>query len=328
MKNILYTEAVSEAIAEEMRRDESVFIMGEDVGLQGNVFGCCKGLFREFGAERVRDTPISEAAIVGAGLGAAMTGMRPIVELMFVDFAHCAMDQLLNQVATARYIFGGKVKVPLTICTTQGGYLQNAAHHSQNLEAFFMHTPGLKVVMPSSPFDVKGLLKTAIRDDNPVIFLEHKGLFNMRQAIPEEEYLIPFGKAEIKREGSDATIIATLKAVHMSLNAAKELEKEGISVEVIDLRTLVPLDKETILKSVMKTGRVVVVHESHTICGVGAEIASMITEEAFHHLRAPVMRVGAKHVPIPFSSTLENACLPQVEDIRRAVLSTLGSQDD
>ena len=327
MRKLLFTQAISTAIREEMLRDEKVLLMGEDVGLHGNVFGCCTGLFKEFGEERVRNTPISESAIVGTGMGAAITGMRPIVELMFVDFAPCAMDQIVNQVAKVRYMFGGKVKVPLTIRTQQGGYLQYAAQHSQSLEAFFMHTPGLKVVMPSTPYDAMGLLKTAIRDDNPVIFLEHKDLYHMEQDIPDEEFLIPFGKADIKKEGEDVTIIATSKLVHMSLKAADILEKQGVSAEVLDLRTIMPLDKDAIIGSVKKTGRAVVAHEAHKICGIGAEIAAMIMEEVFEHLKAPVRRVGAKHVPIPYSKTLENACLPQIYDILSAVNLTLGRQN-
>ena len=319
MRRLSYTEAVSQAIGEEMRRDEKVFFMGEDVGLHGNVFGCCKGLFEEFGEERVRDTPISEAAIVGAGMGAAITGMRPIVELMFVDFAPCAMDQIVNQVAKVKYMLGGKAKVPLTIRTQQGGYMQFAAQHSQSLEAFFMHIPGLKVVLPSSPYEVLGLLKTAIRDDNPVIVLEHKGLYHMVENVPDEEYLIPFGKANIVRKGSDATIIATLKMVHFAMEAAKNLEKRGLNVEVIDPRTLVPLDRNTIIESVKRTGRAVVVQEAHNVCGASAEIACSIMEEAFEYLKAPVGRVGARQVPIPYSKSLENACLPQVRDIQDAV---------
>lgn len=326
MKKILYTDAVKEAIGEEMRRDEKVFLMGEDVANHGSVFGCCKGLFNEFGPERVRDTPISEAGFIGAGLGAAITGLRPVIELMYVDFALCAMDQIVNQIAKAKYMFGGKARIPLTIRTQQGGYLQNAAQHSQSLEAFFMHVPGLKLVLPSTPYDVKGLLKTAIRDDNPVIFLEHKALYNMTEEIPEEEYLIPFGKAVVRKQGKDISIIATLKMVHMALSAARKLAKEGIDVEVIDPRTLTPLDNETIVNSVKKTGRAVVVHEAHLVCGVGAEIAAMIMKEAFHSLRAPVERVGAKQVTIPYSVVLENACLPQEADIINAVRTALGQK--
>ena len=318
MRELLYTDAVSEAIREEMRRDDKVFVMGEDVGLHGNVFGCCKGLYKVFGEERVRNTPISEAAIIGCGMGAAITGMRPIVELMFVDFAPAAMDQIVNQVAKIRYMLGGKVKVPMVIRTQQGGYVQNAAQHSQSLEAFFVHTPGLKVVMPSTPYDAMGLLKSAIRDDNPVVVLEHKGLYHLKQELPDEEFTVPIGIADVKRAGKDVTIIATSKLVHMALKAAERL-KEKVSVEVIDPRTVMPLDKETIINSIKKTRKVVIAHEAHKICGVGAEIAAMLAEEAFEYLDAPIERIGAKHVAIPYSVTLENACLPQIKDIIEAV---------
>ncbi|MFZ5754119.1 MAG: alpha-ketoacid dehydrogenase subunit beta [Bacillota bacterium] len=324
MRSILYVEAVREAIREEMLRDEKVFVMGEDVALHGGIFGATKGLFQEFGGERVRNTPISESAIIGSAIGAAVTGMRPIAELMYVDFVCVAMDQIVNQAAKLRYMFGGKAKLPMVIRTQQGGGRGNAAQHSQSLEAWFMHTPGLKVVMPSTPYDAKGLLKTAIRDDNPVLFLEHKLLYWMKGEVPEEEYTIPFGKADIKRQGTDVTIVALAMMVPKALEAAEILAKKGISVEIVDPRTLVPLDKETILESVKKTGRVVVAHEANKVCGVGAEISAMIMEEAFDYLDAPVMRVAGMNVPVPYNKKLEDICLPQVQDIVTCVEKLLG----
>lgn len=323
MRILAGNAAICEAMKEEMLRDEKVFLMGEDVAGHGGMFGTSVGLLSEFGSERIIDTPISESAIIGAGLGAAITGMRPISELMFVDFAACAMDQIANQVAKVRFMSGGRVKVPLTIRTNLGGYINSAAQHSQSLEAWFMHIPGLKIAIPSTPYDAKGLLKTAIRDDNPVMFLEHKLLFNLKGEVPETEYLIPFGAADIKKVGSDVTIVATSFMVQKSLEAAAKLEKEGISVEVVDPRTLVPLDEDTIIESVTKTGKVVVVQEANSVCGVSAQIASMIMKKAFKYLDAPVERVGSKPIPIPYGSILENACLPQVEDIEKAVKTVM-----
>jgi len=290
-----YAQAIKEVTAEEMRRDENVFVMGEDVEVLGGIFGCTRGLADEFGADRVRNTPISEAGFVGAGLGAACAGMRPVVELMYMDFALVALDQIVNQVAKTRYIFGGKAKIPLVIRGQQGVGRGNAATHSQSLEALFVHFPGLKVAMPSTPEDAAGLLRTAIRDDNPVIFIEHKALYINKGEVPDDpDFCIPFGKAKIVREGSDATVIATHTYVQKAVDMAEKLWKEeGISVEVIDPRTLVPFDKETVINSVKKTGRAVVVHEAHKVCGVGAEIASIIQEDAFQYLDAPVIRLGA-----------------------------------
>lgn len=319
-----YAQAIKDVIAEEMRRDEAVFVMGEDVAEQGGIFGCTRGLVDEFGKERVRNTPISEAGFVGAGVGAACAGMRPIVELMYMDFTYCAMDQILNQAAKIRYMFGGKAKVPLVIRGQQGVGRGNAGQHSQSVEAMFMHIPGLLVAMPSSPVDAAGLLRTAIRDDNPVMFFEHKALYATKGEVPDDpEFSIPFGKANILKEGKDATVIGTHLYAGRSVSAAQKLAAEGIDVEVIDPRTIVPLDKETIINSVKKTGRAVVVHEAHKTGGVGAEIAAMIMEEAFLYLDAPVLRLGAKQCTLPFNLGLENAVVPQEEDILKAVKTVL-----
>lgn len=320
-----YAQAIKDTTAEEMRRDERVFVMGEDVEVLGGIFGCTRGLADEFGAERVRNTPISEAGFIGAGLGAACCGMRPIAELMYMDFAMVALDQIVNQVAKTRYIFGGKAKIPLVIRGQQGVGRGNAATHSQSVEVLFTHFPGLKVVMPSTPADAAGLLRTAIRDDNPVVFIEHKALYVTKGEVPDDpDFMIPFGKAKIVREGTDATVVATHTYVQKAVYMADRLYKDhGISVEVIDPRTLVPFDKETVINSVKKTGRAVVVHEAHKVCGIGAEIASVIQEEAFPYLDAPVIRLGAKQCPLPFNLGLENAVVPQPQDIYDAVMKTL-----
>ena len=311
-----YAMAVRDTIAAEMRRDEKVFIMGEDIETIGSIFGCTRDLTAEFGRERAFNTPISEAGFVGAGLGAACTGMRPIVELMYMDFSLVAMDQLINQVAKTRYIFGGRAKIPLVIRGQQGIGRGNAATHSQSLETIFMHFPGLKVACPSTGRDAAGLLRTAIRDDNPVIIFEHKALYATKCDVPDDpDFMLPFGKADIKRAGSDVTIVANLLYVNRALEAAEELAKEGISAEVIDPMTLVPFDKETIIESVKKTGRLVVVHEAHRTAGWGAEVAAMVTEEAFRYLDAPPVRLGAAACPLPFNVDLENAATPQVADI-------------
>ncbi len=319
-----YAQAIRDVLAQEMRRDPKIFVMGEDVAELGGIFGCTRGLMDEFGKERVRNTPISEAGFVGAGIGAACVGMRPVVELMYMDFTYVCMDQILNQAAKIRYMFGGKAKIPLVIRGQQGIGRGNAATHSQSVEVFFMHMPGLKVAMPSTPADAAGLLRTAIRDDNPIMFFEHKALYATKGEVPEDaEYSIPFGKANIVRKGKDVTVIGTHLYVGKTLSVAKKLSAEGIDIEVIDPRTLVPLDKETIINSVKKTGRAVVVHEAHKTCGVGAEIAAMIMEEAFYYLDAPVLRLGAKQCPLPFNLQLENAVVPQEEDIIRAVKTVL-----
>jgi len=320
-----YAQAIKDVTAEEMRRDEKVFVMGEDVEVLGGIFGCTRGLADEFGVDRVRNTPISEAGFVGAGLGAACCGMRPVVELMYMDFALVALDQIVNQVAKTRYIFGGKARIPLVIRGQQGVGRGNAATHSQSLEVLFTHFPGLKVAMPSTPEDAAGLLRTAIRDDNPVVFIEHKALYVNKGQVPDDpNFMIPFGKAKVVREGTDCTVIATHTYVQKAVDMAEKLWKEeGISVEVIDPRTLVPFDKETVLNSVKKTGRAVVVHEAHRVCGIGAEIASVIQEEAFPYLDAPVIRLGAKQCPLPFNLGLENAVVPQPQDIYDAVKKAL-----
>ena len=320
MREISYRDALKEALREEMLRDPTVFLIGEDIGRYwGGAFKVTKGLAEEFGEERVRDTPISESAIIGVSVGAAMTGMRPVAEIMFGDLTTLAMDQIANQAAKIRYMFGGQAKVPLVIRTPFGGGVNIAAHHSQCLEAWFMHVPGLQVAVPSTPYDAKGLLKTAIRNDNPVIFCEHKLLYPIVGPVPEEDYTVPFGVADLKREGTDVTIIATLYMVHKSLNAAEALQKEGINVEVVDPRTLVPLDKETILNSVKKTGRVVIVTEDCKTAGVSAEIAAIIAEEALDYLDAPIKRVTTPDVPIPFSPPLEQYVIPDEKRIVKAV---------
>ncbi|WP_144472385.1 alpha-ketoacid dehydrogenase subunit beta [Bacillus pumilus] len=319
MREISYLEAVREAMSQEMRENQDVFILGEDIGVYGGAFGVTRGMIEEFGPERVRNTPISEAAIAGGAVGAALTGMRPILELQFSDFITIAMDQLVNQAAKTRYMFGGKGKVPLVVRTPAGSGTGAAAQHSQSLEAWMAHIPGLKVVQPSTAYDAKGLLKAAMDDDNPVIFYEHKLLYKTIGEVPEEQYSIPLGKADVKRSGKDVTIVATAIMVHKALEAAKELEAEGIDVEIIDPRTLVPLDEETIIESVKKTGKCMVVHEAVKRGGYGGEIASMIAEsEAFDYLDAPIKRLGGLAVPIPYNPTLEKAVIPQVPDIIEA----------
>ncbi len=323
MRELTYREAIREALREEMEKDEDVFLIGEDIAEFGGTYKVTEGLLKEFGSERVRNTPISESAIIGAALGASISGMRPVAEIMYIDFITIAMDQIVNQAAKIRYMTGGQVKVPLVIRTQGGGGRSSAAQHAQSLEAWFCHVPGLKVVMPSTPYDAKGLLKSAIRDDNHVLFLEHKILYNVKGSVPEKEYLIPLGKAEIKRKGDDITIVATSRMVERSLLASAELEGKGINVEVVDPRTLVPLDKETILSSVKKTGRVLIVHEAWEKFGFGAEIAAILAKEAFDYLYAPIERLGAKDTHIPFIPVLEDFVIPKVEDIiasgRRAV---------
>jgi pyruvate dehydrogenase E1 component beta subunit len=320
MRKITYRDALREALREEMRKDPSVFLLGEDIGRYwGGAFKVTDGLAEEFGDERVRDTPISESAIIGTAVGAAITGMRPVAEIMFGDLTALAMDQIANQAAKIRYMFGGQVKCPLVIRTPFGAGVNIASHHSQSLEAWFMHVPGLHVAVPSTPYDAKGLLKTAIQGSNPVFFCEHKLLYPIEGEVPEEEYTIPFGVADVKREGADVTIVATLYMVHKALNAAKELEKEGISVEVIDPRTLAPLDKQAIIKSVKKTGRIVIVSEDCKTAGVSAEIAAVIAEEALDFLDAPIKRLAEPDTPIPFSPPLEQYVIPNEKTIIKAV---------
>ncbi|MBC8538723.1 alpha-ketoacid dehydrogenase subunit beta [Christensenellaceae bacterium NSJ-63] len=319
-----YAMAIRDTIASEMRRDENVFCMGEDIETAGGSFGCTRDLYKEFGVERVRNTPISEAGFVGAGVGAANAGMRPIVELMYWDFAYVAMDQILNQAAKIRYMFGGKAKVPMVIRGQQGIGKGNAAQHSQCPEVFFMHIPGLKVAMPSCAEDAAGLLRTAIRDDNPVAFIEHKALYFIKGEVPDDpEFMIPFGQAKIRREGSDVTIVATHLFVNRSLEAAEKLEKEGISCEVIDPRTIVPFDYDTVINSVKKTGRLVVAHEAQKTAGMGAQVVTYVQEHAFNYMDAPAQVVGAKPCPVPFNLGLETAAIPTVDDIVAAVKKTL-----
>ncbi|HUV98321.1 MAG TPA: alpha-ketoacid dehydrogenase subunit beta [Candidatus Paceibacterota bacterium] len=320
MRRISFRDALNEALLEEMQRDKTVFLLGEDIGRYWEgAFKVTKGLAKKFGDERVRDTPISESAIIGTAVGAAITGMRPVAEIMFGDLTALAMDQIANQAAKIHYMFGGQVTVPMVVRTPFGGGVNIAAHHSQSLEAWFMHVPGLLVAAPCTPYDGKGLLKTAIRGENPVMFCEHKLLYPVEGEVPEEEYTVPFGVAEIKREGSDVTVVATMLMVHKALEAAKTLEKEGLSVEVVDLRTLVPLDKEAIKASVKKTGHLVVVSEDCKTAGVTAEIAAVVAEEALDYLDAPIKRVAEPDTPIPFSPPLEKYVIPDEKSIVKAI---------
>lgn len=312
---LTYRQAVAEAMAEEMARDERVFLMGEDVGKHGGAFAASKGLFEEFGPSRVKDTPISESAIVGAGVGAALTGMRPIVEIMYIDFIAMAMDSIVNQAAKVKYMFGGHARVPLTIRTAFGAGRGNAAQHSQSLETWLTLIPGLLVVMPATPYDAKGLLKSAIRNDNPVIVIENKLLYGDSGEVPEEDYLVPIGKAAIRREGKDVTLIATSRMCSFAKSAAEKMAQEGIDVELIDLRTLKPLDMETIAASIAKTHRAVIVNEGHTTGGFSNEISSKIMDKCFYDLDAPVIRIAAEDVPIPYNSILENEVIPAEKDI-------------
>ncbi|MCL2033176.1 MAG: alpha-ketoacid dehydrogenase subunit beta [Oscillospiraceae bacterium] len=324
MREITYAQAVREAMSEEMRRDPDVFFMGEDIGVYCGAFGVSGGMLEEFGPERVMDTPISENGFVGAAVGAAITGTRPIVELMFSDFMAVCFDHILNQAPKMRYMFGGKVKVPMVLRAPSGGGTGASAQHSQSLEVIYAHIPGLKVVVPSTPYDAKGLLKTAIRDDNPVIFLEQKLLYRTKGEVPQEEYTIPFGQADVKLAGSDVTVITYGRMVLMCLEAAKKLAGEGIGVEVIDVRSLLPLDTVTLIESVKKTKHCVVVHEAVKFGGFGGELAATIHEsDAFYYLDAPVKRLGAVSAPIPFNPILEKNCFPTVEGIIAAVRETL-----
>ena len=320
MRKISYRDALREALREEMQRDKTVFLLGEDIGRYWEgAFKVTKGLGKEFGDERVRDTPISESAIVGTAVGAAITGMRPVAEIMFGDLTALAMDQIANQAAKIRYMFGGQAKAPLVIRTPFGGGVNIASHHSQSLEAWFMHVPGLFVAVPSTPYDAKGLLKAAIRGDNPVMFCEHKLLYPIEGMVPEDDYTVSFGVADVKKEGQDVTVVATMYMVHEALEAAKTLEKEGLSIEVVDPRTLVPLDKEAVIGSVKKTGRLVVVSEDCKTAGVTAEIAAIVAEEAIDYLDAPIKRVAEPDTPIPFSPPLEKYVIPNEKSIIKAV---------
>ena len=318
------SEAIKSALANEMERDPNVFALGIDIGFYGGVFGVTAGLQEQFGEKRVRDTPISESAIVGAAVGAAVAGLRPVAELMFSDFIGVALDQLMNQAAKMRYMFGGKAMIPMVLRTAFGAGFNAAAQHSQSLESIFMHIPGIKVVMPSSPYDAKGLLIASIHDNNPVVFLEHKGLYLFtEEEVPDDSYTLPLGKAKIKREGVDVTIIATANMVNVALNAAEELSGEGIEAEVIDPMTLSPLDETTILESVRKTHRLVIVHEEVQFAGSGAEIAAMVAEKAFDYLDAPIMRVAAPFCPVPFATALEWEFIPSEEKVVDAVKAAM-----
>lgn len=323
-REITFAEAVREALAEEMRRDPNVFIMGEDVAEAGTPFKVLSGLVEEFGKERVMDTPISEPGFTGIGVGAAITGMRPVIDIMFGDFLTLTMDQIVNQAAKIHYMSGGKMKAPIVFRTTMGATRRSAAQHSQSLQAWVSHVPGLKVVMPSTPYDAKGLLKTAIRDDNPVVFIEDKMMFKIKGPVPAEEYTIPFGVADIKRKGDDITLVATSSMVQIALGAAEKLSQIGISAEVIDPRTTSPLDKQTFIDSAKKTSRAIVIDEGYEAYGVTAEIASVIADGAFYYLDAPVKRMGAMDVPIPFSPALEDLTVPTEETVFEMAKSLCG----
>ena len=324
VREVTLGQARREALAEEMRRDPSVFIMGEDVAEAGTPFKVLLGLVEEFGTSRVIDTPISEAGITGLGVGGAMTGMRPVVDIMFGDFITLALDQIVNQAAKVHYMSGGKLKVPLVVRTTLGATRRTAAQHSQSLHAWVSHIPGLKVVLPSTPYDAKGLLKTAIRDDNPVIFFEDKMMYQLKGLVPEEDYTIPFGVADIKRAGTDITIVATSSMVQVALAAAEMLEQLAISAEIVDPRTTFPLDKERLIASARKTSRALVVDEGYERYGVTAEMAAVIADGAFYHLDAPVKRLGAMNVPVPFSPVLEDLTVPTAASIVEVVKTLCG----
>jgi acetoin:2,6-dichlorophenolindophenol oxidoreductase subunit beta len=324
MAELTYREAIRDAMSEAMRRDDDVFIMGEDIAEMGGSMGVTQGMLDEFGPDRVRNTPISEMAIVGAGIGAAVAGMRPIVEVMYQDFMTLAMEQLVQQAAKHRYMSGGQIKVPLTIRTQGGAGWSPGAQHAQQVEAWFLHVPGLKVVFPSTPEDGRGLLWASIYDDNPVVFFEHRTLYGLKADVPEEIEGAEFGKARVHREGEDVTVIATGRLVHESLAAAKEADEAGISVEVVDPRTLQPLDEEALVASVKKTNRCVVAHEAVTRMGFGAEVAALVQHQAFDYLDAPVERVGAKFAPIPFAPVMEEFVVPHAEDVLAAVKRTVG----
>ncbi len=315
-RQITYLEAVREAMVQEMRRDKEVFLLGEDIGAYGGAFGVSKGMLEEFGPERIRETPISEAAIAGAATGSAMMGMRPIMEIMFMDFLTISMNQLVNQAAKMRFQFGGKCSIPMVIRAPSGSGTGAAEQHSQSLEAWFVNVPGIKVVAPSTPYDAKGMLIAAIRDNNPVLFMEHKLLYRLKGPVPEESYSIPLQSAEVKRQGRDLTIVAYSIMVPRALEAAEKLAAEGIEVEVVDPRCLKPLDTETIVRSVCKTGRVLIAHEAPVTGGFGGELAAVIAaSEAFDYLDAPIRRLAGRDVPIPYNRNLERAAVPQVEDI-------------
>jgi acetoin:2,6-dichlorophenolindophenol oxidoreductase subunit beta len=326
MREIMYRDAIREALAEEMRRDPTVFLMGEDVAVHGGNFLVTTGLYEEFGEDRVFDTPLSESAIVGAGVGASMMGMRPVVEIMFADFVTIAMDAIVNHAAKVNYMSGGDVTAPMVIrLAAYGAGRRSGAHHSQSIESYLTNVPGLTIVAPSTAYDAKGLLKTSIRTSNPVLFLEHKMLYAKKGEVPEGEYLLPLGVADVKRQGTSLSLVSYGRMVDASLAAARTLEKEGISVEVIDLRSLQPLDEETILASVRKTGHLVIVHEAPVRGGFGGEVAAVVAEKALGYLDAPILRMGAPWVPVPFSPTLEDAYVPQEADVVKAVKTVMSS---
>ena len=324
MPELSYREAVRDVLATAMRKDDDVFIMGEDIAEMGGSMGVTQGLVAEFGPERVRNTPISEMAIVGAGIGAAMQGMRPVVEIMYEDFLTLSLEQIVNQAAKHRYMSGGQVKVPLTVRTQGGAGWSPGAQHAQQLEAWLCHIPGLKVVYASTPADVQGLLWSSIYDDNPVIFFEHRILYPIKGQVPDEIEPVPLGKARVHREGEDVTVIATGRLVHEALAAAKDAEEQGVSVEVVDPRTLQPLDEDALVNSVKKTNRAVVAHEAVTRMGFGAEVAAVLQYQAFHWLDAPIERVGATFTPIPFAPVMEKFVVPDKQDVLEAVLRTVG----
>ena len=324
VREITFAEALNEALDYEMSKDPKVVVMGEDVGQYGGIFGVTKGLLEKYGEERVRDTPIAESGFIGTGVGAAASGLlRLVVELMFIDFLGVAYDQIYNQAAKIRYMFGGKAKIPIVIRTVSGAGASAAAQHSQSLHALFVHVPGLKVVYPSTPYDAKGLLISSIEDDDPVIFIEHKMLYGVKGPVPEEPYSIPLGEADVKKEGKDVTVVATALMVHRALEVAEKLEEEGISVEVIDPRTLVPLDEETILNSIKKTGKLVVVDEAYPRCSFATDIAALAVNKAFDRLKAPVKLVTAPATPVPFSPALEKEWIPSTEKIEKAIREIL-----
>ncbi|MEW6753882.1 MAG: alpha-ketoacid dehydrogenase subunit beta [Candidatus Latescibacterota bacterium] len=323
-RTITFGQAVREALAEEMRRDPTVFIIGEDVAEAGTVFKVLAGLVDEFGPQRVIDSPISEAGIAGIGVGAAMTGMRPVVDIMFGDFSTLVMDQMANQAAKIHYMSGGKLNVPMVLRTTLGASRRSAAQHSQSLHALFSHIPGLKVTLPSTPYAAKGLMKTAIRDDNPVVVFEDKMLYGLEGVVPEEEYTLPLGVAQVLRQGTDITLVGTSSMVHVALEAASLLQEEGISAEVIDPQTTFPLDRRTLIDSAVKTGRAIVVDEGYQRYGVTGEIAATIAEGAFYHLDAPVRRIGAMDVPVPFSPALEDLTIPSSQTVAQVARELCG----
>jgi len=318
-REITYAKAINEALAHAMQKDERVILLGEDIGRYGGIFQVTAGLLDQYGPQRVIDTPISEAGFLGAAVGAALTGMRPVVEIMFIDFVTCAMDMVINQMAKMRYMFGGRARVPLVLRMNIGAGRGTAAQHSQSFHAIFQHIPGLKIIMPSNPHDAKGLMLSAIADDNPVLFIEHKKLYIEKGLVPEEPYTIPLGQAQVVRPGRDLTVVATLNMVAKALNVAQELAGEGLELEVIDLRSLCPLDKETVLNSVRKTGALVTADEGCRTGNLGGELAALVAEEALDSLAAPIIRVGAPNVPVPFSPPLEKAFIPGEQDIKAAV---------